>query len=105
MKDLHSHPGLVLEAVKLGTEEIPVHKLFSFEELKEATNNFHGSTLIGEGSTGKIYKGKLENGIDIAIRHLTVSKKYTIRNLKLSFEAFCNVLLVLSNSIQRKTDY
>ncbi|KAJ0890457.1 putative protein kinase RLK-Pelle-LRR-VI-1 family [Helianthus annuus] len=76
----------VSEAAKLGTEGIPEHRLFSFEELKDATNNFHSSTLIGQGSTGKIYKGKLANGTDIAIRHLTVSKKYTIRNLKLRLD-------------------
>ncbi|KAI3727035.1 hypothetical protein L1987_66843 [Smallanthus sonchifolius] len=74
------------EAAKLGTEGIPVYRLFSFEELKDATNNFHRSTLMGEGSTGKIYKGKLADGTDIAIRHLTVSKKYTIRNLKLRLD-------------------
>ncbi|XP_023729640.1 probable inactive leucine-rich repeat receptor-like protein kinase At3g03770 isoform X2 [Lactuca sativa] len=84
--ELLTSARLVSEAAKLGTEGIPVHRLFSFEELKEATNNFHRSTLIGEGSTGKIYKGKLENGTDIAIRHLTVSKKYTIRNLKLRLD-------------------
>ncbi|KAK9054577.1 hypothetical protein SSX86_025656 [Deinandra increscens subsp. villosa] len=77
---------LVSEAAKLDTGGIPVHRLFSFEELKEATRNFDRSTLIGEGSTGKIYKGKLENGTEIAIRHLTVSKKYTFRNLKLRLD-------------------
>lgn len=46
--------GLVSEATKLGSEGIPVHRLFSFEELKDATKNFHRSTLIGEGSTGKV---------------------------------------------------
>ncbi|MFS7971563.1 putative protein kinase RLK-Pelle-LRR-VI-1 family [Helianthus anomalus] len=76
----------VSEAAKLATEGIPEHRLFSFEELKDATNNFHSSTLIGQGSTGKIYKGKLANGTGIAIRHLTVSKKYTIRNLKLRLD-------------------
>ncbi|KAD4889084.1 hypothetical protein E3N88_21157 [Mikania micrantha] len=74
------------EAAKLGIEGIPAHRLFSFEELKDATKNFHRSTLIGEGSNGKIYKGKLPNGTDIVIRHLTVSRKYTIRNLKLRLD-------------------
>ncbi|KAK9066417.1 hypothetical protein SSX86_013739 [Deinandra increscens subsp. villosa] len=76
----------ISEGEKLGTDRIPVHRVFSFEELKDATNNFHRSTLIGEGSTGKVYKGKLANGTGIAIRHLTVSKKYTIRNLKLRLD-------------------
>lgn len=84
--ELLTSARFVSEATKLGTEGLPAHRLFSFEELKEATKNFHGSTLIGEGSTGKIYKGKLANGTDIAIRHLTVSKKYTIRNLKLRLD-------------------
>ncbi|KAK1433906.1 hypothetical protein QVD17_10824 [Tagetes erecta] len=84
--DLLTNARHVSEAAKLGTEGLPVHRLFSFEELKDATNNFHRSTLMGEGSSGKIYKGKLANGADIAIRHLTVSKKYTIRNLKLRLD-------------------
>ncbi|XP_071731747.1 probable inactive leucine-rich repeat receptor-like protein kinase At3g03770 [Rutidosis leptorrhynchoides] len=84
--DLLRSARLVSATAKLGTEGVPVHRLFSFEELKDATDNFHRSNLIGEGSTGKIYKGKLANGTDIAIRHLTVSKKYTIRNLKLRLD-------------------
>ncbi|KAI7740394.1 hypothetical protein M8C21_017152, partial [Ambrosia artemisiifolia] len=83
---LLTNARFVSEAAKLGIEGIPEHRLFSFEELKDATNNFHSSTLIGEGSSGKVYKGKLANGTDIAIRHLTVSKKYTIRNLKLRLD-------------------
>ncbi|KAI7748837.1 hypothetical protein M8C21_024924 [Ambrosia artemisiifolia] len=84
--ELLTSARFVSEAAKLGTGGMPVHRLFSFEELKEATGDFNRSALIGEGSTGKIYKGKLENGTDIAIRHLTVSKKYTIRNLKLRLD-------------------
>ncbi|KAL8217508.1 hypothetical protein R6Q57_020881 [Mikania cordata] len=84
--ELLTSARFVSEAAKLGTGGIPVHRLFSFGELSEATRNFHSSSLIGEGSTGKIYKGKLENGTDIAVRHLTVSKKYTTRNLKLRLD-------------------
>ncbi|XP_024173631.1 probable inactive leucine-rich repeat receptor-like protein kinase At3g03770 [Rosa chinensis] len=32
----------------------------------------------------QLYKGRLKNGIQVVIRCLLVSKKYTIRNLKLS---------------------
>ncbi|XP_076889743.1 putative inactive leucine-rich repeat receptor-like protein kinase At3g03770 [Bidens hawaiensis] len=84
--ELLTSARLVSEAAKLGTGGLPVYRLFTFEELKEATRNFHTSTLLGEGSTGKIFKGMLENGTYIAIRHLTVSKKYTIRNLKLRLD-------------------
>ncbi|KVI06170.1 probable inactive leucine-rich repeat receptor-like protein kinase At3g03770 isoform X2 [Cynara cardunculus var. scolymus] len=88
---LLSNARFLSEAAKLGTEGLPVHRVFSFEELKEATNNFHRSTLIGEGSSGKIYKGKLGNGTIIAIRHLAVSKKFTIRNLKLRLDLFARL--------------
>ncbi|KAH6799223.1 Leucine-rich repeat protein kinase family protein [Perilla frutescens var. frutescens] len=76
----------ISDAAKLGLQCAPAHRPFSFDELKAATNNFDNSTLMGEGSTGKIYKGRLENSTMVAIRCLTVSKKYTIRNLKLRLD-------------------
>ncbi|KAK3043287.1 hypothetical protein RJ639_002530 [Escallonia herrerae] len=82
------------DEAKLGTQGIPVHRLFSFSELKEATNNFDKSTVLGEAVNiplpytflPQLYKGRLENGIQVAIRQLTVSRKYTTRNLKLRLD-------------------
>ncbi|GKA94708.1 putative RNA-directed DNA polymerase [Tanacetum coccineum] len=48
------------EAGKFGTEGIPAHGLFSFEEVKNAANNFHISILIGEGSTVPVRHGSRE---------------------------------------------
>lgn len=76
----------ISDAAKLGLQSAPAHRPFSLDELKAATNNFDNSTLMGEGSTGKIYKGRLENSTLVAIRCLTVSKKFTIRNLKLRLD-------------------
>lgn len=76
----------ISEASKLGTEGIPLCRSFSFEELTEATNNFDRCTILGEGTYGKLYKGKLSNGTQVVIRCLTVSKKFTIRNLKLRLD-------------------
>lgn len=76
----------IYEATKLGTQGMPSHRLFTSEEIKNATSNFDVSTLIGEGSNGKVYKGRLENGTQVAIRCMSVSKKYTVRNLKLRLE-------------------
>lgn len=74
------------DAAKLDTQDRPAHRLFSIDELKEATNNFDDLALMGEGSNGKIYKGRLENRDQIVIRCLKVSKRYTIRNLKLRLD-------------------
>ncbi|GMP34084.1 hypothetical protein CsSME_00007114 [Camellia sinensis var. sinensis] len=84
--DILTNARFISEASKLGMEGIPLCRLFSLEELMEATNNFDKSTLMGEGSYGKLHRGRLENGTQVAIRYLTVSKKYTIRNLKLRLD-------------------
>ncbi|KAI3455001.1 hypothetical protein Pfo_011664 [Paulownia fortunei] len=78
--------GFISDAAKLGSQGAPAHRQFLLDELKAATNNFDKSTLMGEGSTGKIYKGRLETGAQLAIRCLTVSKRYTMRNLKLRLD-------------------
>ncbi|KAF6166883.1 hypothetical protein GIB67_020317 [Kingdonia uniflora] len=51
--EILANARFISEAAKLGTQGVPVYRLFSIEELKEATNNFHHSTFMGEGSIGK----------------------------------------------------
>ncbi|XP_027338526.1 probable inactive leucine-rich repeat receptor-like protein kinase At3g03770 [Abrus precatorius] len=76
----------VSEAAKLGREDLPVCRSYSLEELKEATNNFDNSTFMGENIYGKLYRGKLESGIQVVVRCLPLSKKYSIRNFKLRLD-------------------
>ncbi|XP_071921244.1 probable serine/threonine-protein kinase PIX13 [Coffea arabica] len=38
----------------------PNLRIFSFSELKAATRNFRGDTVLGEGGFGKVYKGWLD---------------------------------------------
>ncbi|KAM3294069.1 hypothetical protein ACQJBY_037151 [Aegilops geniculata] len=76
----------ISQAVKFGSQIMPTHRVFSLEELKEATKCFERSAFLGEGSIGKLYKGKLENGTVIAIRCLALHQRYSIRNLKLRLD-------------------
>lgn len=76
----------ISQAVKLGTQVLPTYRVFSLEELREATKDFDKSSYLGEGSVGKLYKGRLENGIFVAIRCLELYKRYSIRNLKLRLD-------------------
>jgi hypothetical protein len=46
--------GYISQSVKLGTQILPTYRVFSVEELKEATRNFEWSSYIGEGSIGKV---------------------------------------------------
>ncbi|CAO2818065.1 unnamed protein product [Amaranthus hypochondriacus] len=76
----------ISEAAKSGTQELPACRIFTLEELKEATKNFDMSSLLGEGFRGKMYRGTLQNGTVVAIRCLSLSNKYTTRNLKLRLD-------------------
>ncbi|KAH7443701.1 hypothetical protein KP509_02G047200 [Ceratopteris richardii] len=43
-------------------------RYFTFAELKKATNNFSGSNEIGSGGYGKVYRGILIDGQQVAIK-------------------------------------
>lgn len=46
---------------------------FSYLELKNATNDFNISNLLGEGGFGAVHKGKLYDGRIVAVKQLTVA--------------------------------
>ncbi|KAL4291705.1 hypothetical protein GQ457_14G000210 [Hibiscus cannabinus] len=47
----------------------------SLQEVKEKTDNFGSSTLIGEGSYGRVFHAKLDNGKALAVKKLDVSSE------------------------------
>ncbi|KAF3447844.1 hypothetical protein FNV43_RR08550 [Rhamnella rubrinervis] len=46
-------------------------KIYSFACIVEATNNFSLETKLGEGGFGPVYKGKLPEGQEIAVKRLS----------------------------------
>ncbi|KAL0005266.1 hypothetical protein SO802_012827 [Lithocarpus litseifolius] len=48
-------------------------KLFPFETLVAATKDFHITHKLGEGGFGPVFKGKLEDGREIAVKKLSQS--------------------------------
>lgn len=43
-------------------------KSFTYEEMKQATNNFDSSSEVGQGGYGKVYRGILADGTAVAIK-------------------------------------
>nr|XP_027084496.1 G-type lectin S-receptor-like serine/threonine-protein kinase At1g11330 isoform X1 [Coffea arabica] len=67
-------------------EELP---LFTYEALAKATDNFQSNNKLGKGGFGPVYKGKLLDGQEIAVKRLSNSSTQGI-------EEFMNEVVVIS---------
>ncbi|KAK7338983.1 hypothetical protein VNO77_19618 [Canavalia gladiata] len=63
--------------------------LFNLEKLVTATDNFHLSNKLGKGGFGPVYKGKLQDGQEIAVKRLS-------RESGQGLEEFMNEVVVIS---------
>ena len=68
---------------------IETAKVFTIEELKDATNNFDEDKILGQGGQGTVYKGVLLDNRIVAIKKSKISDPNQI-------EQFINELIVLS---------
>ncbi|CAO2817603.1 unnamed protein product [Amaranthus hypochondriacus] len=59
----------------VGVESVDSCLEFSFHTLKLATNDFSESNKLGQGGFGVVYKGRLTNGMIVAVKRLT---RYTV---------------------------
>ncbi|XP_060171878.1 class V chitinase-like isoform X2 [Lycium barbarum] len=48
-------------------------QVFSFNQMKASTNNFSFNNKLGQGGYGPVYKGKLRNGQEIAVKRLSAT--------------------------------
>ncbi|XP_062160662.1 cysteine-rich receptor-like protein kinase 25 isoform X2 [Alnus glutinosa] len=55
---------------------------FDLSTMQAATNNFSDANKLGEGGFGPVYKGKLINGNEIAVKRLSMKSKQGLEEFK-----------------------
>ncbi|XP_075650674.1 G-type lectin S-receptor-like serine/threonine-protein kinase At4g27290 isoform X2 [Castanea sativa] len=82
---IRMHPSELGERKK---EDVDV-PLFNFTTVATATNKFSPANVIGAGGFGPVYKGRLCNGQDIAVKRLS-------KNSRQGLEEFKNEVLLIA---------
>ncbi|KAK1568251.1 hypothetical protein Q3G72_022237 [Acer saccharum] len=65
-----------------------IWRRISHQELVRATNGFSESNLLGKGSFGSVFKGRLLNGMEIAVKVFNIQFERSLE----SFEVECEVM-------------
>ncbi|KAK9681662.1 hypothetical protein RND81_10G018800 [Saponaria officinalis] len=55
---------------------------FDFSVIRSATNNFSNEKKLGEGGFGEVFKGKLHNGQEIAVKRLSRNSTQGVKEFK-----------------------
>ncbi|KAL1188297.1 G-type lectin S-receptor-like serine/threonine-protein kinase [Cardamine amara subsp. amara] len=73
----------------LKSKDVPGLEFFDMKTIQTATNNFSLSNKLGQGGFGSVYKGKLQDGQEIAVKRLSSSSGQ-------GREEFINELVLIS---------
>ncbi|KAL8462004.1 hypothetical protein ACS0TY_033186 [Phlomoides rotata] len=65
--------------------------MYSYKELKAATNEFSPENKIGEGGFGSVYKGKLRNGQMAAIKVLSAESRQGVREFLTEIQVISDI--------------
>ncbi|CAI0406954.1 unnamed protein product [Linum tenue] len=68
--------------IKHSTTIYPELPFFNLGTIQAATNNFSPTTKLGQGGFALVYKGKLPNGQEVAVKRLTKNSSQGLEQLK-----------------------
>ncbi|KAF0932732.1 hypothetical protein E2562_012075 [Oryza meyeriana var. granulata] len=71
--------------------ELPTGGSLSYDQLAAATNGFSSDNVIGQGGFGCVYKGKLQDGTEVAIKKLKTESKQGDREFRAEVEIITRV--------------
>ncbi|XP_062229100.1 probable LRR receptor-like serine/threonine-protein kinase At1g14390 [Phragmites australis] len=69
------------QAARVNTLEVPGYRVYTLEELQEATNNFSSTNLIKSSPLAQHYNSQLQDGSRVLVRCLRLKPKYSPQSL------------------------
>ncbi|CAH1439190.1 unnamed protein product [Lactuca virosa] len=80
---------------------------FTFQTISSATNNFSSANKLGQGGFGAVYKGKLVDGQEVAVKRLSRGSEQGIKEFKNETELIAklqhtNLVKIIGCCIEKK---
>ncbi|KAJ1693586.1 hypothetical protein LUZ63_010284 [Rhynchospora breviuscula] len=73
------------------TPRIDLGLIISFSQIKMATNNFDEKNFIGMGGFGKVFKGVLTNGTEVAVKRATYRSQQGLPEFQTEIEVLSQI--------------
>lgn len=61
--------------------------VIDYKQIEKATGNFKESNILGEGGFGCVYKARLDDNLDVAIKKLNCESQYAEREFEVLMPA------------------
>ncbi|CAI0449175.1 unnamed protein product [Linum tenue] len=94
MRKQSSYPGLVTASPLVGLPEfshLGWGHWFTLRDLEFATNRFAAENVLGEGGYGVVYKGRLINGTEVAVKKILNNLGQAEKEFRVEVEAIGHV--------------